>query len=118
MSLEMLAEGWREKEQAFTDQAETLGMEHVEVTGDSGRGFLALTYSGSLVAVGPGRGYGEKSGICEHRPPKGCAFPSGNRRCDYRGAGEAWNGNQFQQRAGQEKLGRIPAGTSSRSLSP
>ncbi len=60
-SLEMLAEGWLEKEKAFTDQVESLGMEHVDDAGDSGRGFLALTYSGSLVAVGPVSGNGRKA---------------------------------------------------------
>lgn len=61
LSLEMLAEGWREKEKAFTDQVESLGMEHVDGTGDLNRGFLALTYSGSLVAVGPNSENGRKA---------------------------------------------------------
>ncbi len=52
-SLELLAEGWREKEKAFDDQARSMGMEQAEKCKDSSRGFLALTYSGSLVAVGP-----------------------------------------------------------------
>jgi len=52
-SLELLAEGWREKEAAFDDQARAMGMEQSEKNRDSSRGFLALTYSGSLVAVGP-----------------------------------------------------------------
>jgi len=55
-SLELLAEGWRNKEQAFDDQARNMGMVQAEEYGDSGRGFLALTYSGSLVAVGPDEG--------------------------------------------------------------
>ncbi len=52
-SLEILAEGWREKETAFDRQAESMGMESSERLSDSKRGFLALTMSGSLVAVGP-----------------------------------------------------------------
>ncbi|MCD6342367.1 MAG: hypothetical protein J7L76_01120 [Spirochaetaceae bacterium] len=52
-SLELLAGGWREKEKAFDDQARSMGMEQAEKCKDSSRGFLALTYSGSLVAVGP-----------------------------------------------------------------
>ena len=55
-SLELLAEGWREKEKAFDDQARSMGMEMAEKCKDTGRGFLALTYSGSLVAVGPDNG--------------------------------------------------------------
>lgn len=55
-SLESLAQGWLEKEQAFDDQAKSLGMSGAEKTRDSSRGFLALTYSGSLVAVGPSDG--------------------------------------------------------------
>lgn len=52
-SLEALALGWLEKEQAFDDQARSLGMEKADESQDPARGFLALTYSGSLVAVGP-----------------------------------------------------------------
>jgi len=55
-SLELLAEGWREKERAFDDQARSMGMDQAEKCKDSARGFLALTYSGSLVAVGPDDG--------------------------------------------------------------
>lgn len=55
-SLEILAEGWREKETAFDRQADSMGMESAEQSPDSQRGFLALTMSGSLVAVGPDEG--------------------------------------------------------------
>ncbi len=55
-SLELLAEDWREKEGAFDDQARSMGMDQAEECKDSSRGFLALTYSGSLVAVGPENG--------------------------------------------------------------
>ena len=55
-SLELLAEGWKEKEKAFDEQAVTMGMERCQECEDTGRGFLALTYSGSLVAVGPSDG--------------------------------------------------------------
>ena len=52
-SLELLAEGWREKESAFDRQAASMGMEDSDRSPDPERGFLALTMSGSLVAVGP-----------------------------------------------------------------
>ena len=55
-SLELLAEGWKEKEKAFDDQAASMGMERSLDCEDVARGFLALTYSGSLVAVGPADG--------------------------------------------------------------
>jgi len=55
-SLELLAEGWKEKEKAFDEQAASMGMEKCLECEDTGRGFLALTYSGSLVAVGPSDG--------------------------------------------------------------
>ncbi|MDF1568389.1 MAG: hypothetical protein RQ801_03095 [Spirochaetaceae bacterium] len=52
-SLELLARGWREKESAFIEQVGTMGMEAADEATDLRRGFLALTQSGSLVAVGP-----------------------------------------------------------------
>lgn len=55
-SLELLAEGWKDKEAAFDDQARSMGMDSAKECRDSSRGFLALTYSGSLVAVGPDAG--------------------------------------------------------------
>ncbi len=54
--LEMLASGWLEKERAFLDQARQMDMQIVEKVADKARGFLALTYSGSLLAVGPDEG--------------------------------------------------------------
>ncbi len=53
VSLELLSEGWHDKEKAFDDQVRSMGMTNAENCNDSARGFLALTYSGSLVAVGP-----------------------------------------------------------------
>ena len=53
LSLELLAEGWRDKEEAFSKQVQNLDMEETSECRDGDRGFLALTYSGSLVAVGP-----------------------------------------------------------------
>ncbi|PIE04216.1 MAG: hypothetical protein CSA76_05420 [Spirochaetales bacterium] len=55
-SLEMLAEGWLEKNRAFSEQAAEMDMEIADKCDDASRGFLALTYSGSLVAVGPDSG--------------------------------------------------------------
>lgn len=52
-SLEILAEGWLEKERIFLEQSMGLGMEGADKCADPHSGFLALTCSGSLVAVGP-----------------------------------------------------------------
>ncbi|OQX29244.1 MAG: hypothetical protein B0D92_04715 [Spirochaeta sp. LUC14_002_19_P3] len=52
-SLEILAEGWLAKERIFLEQSMGLGMEGRHECDDPHRGFLALTCSGSLVAVGP-----------------------------------------------------------------
>ncbi len=56
ISLETLAAEWLEKEKVFMNQSRALGMESAEECLDAAQGFLALTYSGSLVAVGPQAG--------------------------------------------------------------
>ncbi len=52
-TMEILASGWQEKERAFLEESVGLGMESVDECSDPACGFLALTWSGSLVAVGP-----------------------------------------------------------------
>lgn len=52
-ALEGMAAGWLEKERAFVEESGGLGMESVDECLEPACGFLALTYSGSLVAVGP-----------------------------------------------------------------
>ncbi len=56
VSLETLAAGWLEKEKIFIKQSQVLGMESAEECQDTSQGFLALTHSGSIVAVGPQTG--------------------------------------------------------------
>jgi len=53
-SLEKIAQAWIEKKNLFEDQIKTSGMEELkELPKDDAKGCLALTYSGSLVNIGP-----------------------------------------------------------------
>ena len=53
-SEEKIARGWLEKRQVFEDLTKQFQMEEVEsFEGDEDRAALALTYSGSLVRIGP-----------------------------------------------------------------
>jgi hypothetical protein len=53
-SLEKMAKGWLEKEEAFNEKVQELNMEEVDTLQvDDERGAVAMTYSGSLVMVGP-----------------------------------------------------------------
>jgi hypothetical protein len=53
-TMEKMAEGWLEKQKTFTDEISTMGMEEVdELDKDDERACLALTYSGSLINIGP-----------------------------------------------------------------
>jgi hypothetical protein len=53
-SLESLASAWLEKKDAFESEVSTQGMEEVDFFAkDEERGALAMTYSGSLVNIGP-----------------------------------------------------------------
>jgi hypothetical protein len=53
-SVEKMARGWIEKKQVFEDFIQKFQMEEVEsFAQDDERGALALTYSGSLVKIGP-----------------------------------------------------------------
>jgi hypothetical protein len=46
--------GWLEKQEAFKDQIENMGMEEIDsLERHDDRGVLALTYSGSLISIGP-----------------------------------------------------------------
>jgi hypothetical protein len=53
-SVEKIAEAWLGKMSAFEDQLEGLSMEEVEILAkDEPKGALAITYSGSIVNLGP-----------------------------------------------------------------
>lgn len=53
-SLEVLAEAWKEKEESFSRQISKMEMEETESIGsEESCGFMALTYSGSLIGSGP-----------------------------------------------------------------
>lgn len=53
--LELLGDIWEKKENLYIKQAEMIEMENVnEVSKDDPRGLLLLTYSGSLISIGPG----------------------------------------------------------------
>ena len=53
-SLEMLSEGWLEKQQSFFEQTKQHEMEEAdELDIDDMRGALVMTYSGSLLNIGP-----------------------------------------------------------------
>ena len=53
-SVELIAQGWLEKKASFEKQVADMGMQEVESLekGES-RGCLAMTYSGSLINIGP-----------------------------------------------------------------
>lgn len=53
-TLDRLKAGWLEKEESFIQEMANIGMEEIESfrTYDE-RGVLALTYSGSLISIGP-----------------------------------------------------------------
>jgi len=53
-SYEKLALGWKQKGDLFDEKTQSSGMKEVEsLAADDSRGCLALTYSGSLVLIGP-----------------------------------------------------------------
>jgi hypothetical protein len=53
-SVETMAKGWLEKEEAFNRKLQEMDMEEVQsLTADDEHGALAMTYSGSLVLIGP-----------------------------------------------------------------
>ncbi len=53
-SVEKIAKGWLEKKQVFEEKIADLDMEEVDfLTSDDERAALAITYSGSLVNIGP-----------------------------------------------------------------
>ncbi|MFP4365325.1 MAG: hypothetical protein ACLFR1_15795 [Spirochaetia bacterium] len=60
-SLELLSKGWLEKEETFEKQIEAMDMEEVDdFQKDEERGCLIMTYSGSLLTVGPVTDEGRK----------------------------------------------------------
>lgn len=53
-SYEKIAEGWLEKKKIFEDEIVNMDMEEVEhIDAADNRGALAMTYSGSLLNIGP-----------------------------------------------------------------
>lgn len=53
-SLDLMSEAWLRKKEAFESEIEKLGMEEVDMLGrDDSHGVLVLTYSGSLINIGP-----------------------------------------------------------------
>ncbi|MFW5802253.1 MAG: hypothetical protein ACOCVC_09485, partial [Spirochaeta sp.] len=53
-SIEAIAQGWLQKLELFTEKTDELDMESVEeLQPDFPRGALLLTYSGSLLTIGP-----------------------------------------------------------------
>jgi hypothetical protein len=53
-TMDRLIAGWLDKEEAFKEQMFNLGMEEIGLFENSDeRGLLALTYSGSLISIGP-----------------------------------------------------------------
>ncbi len=53
-SLELLAQGWLEKQTSFHEQTKANEMEETDVLElESGRGGIILTYSGSLLTISP-----------------------------------------------------------------
>ncbi len=58
-SLEMIAQGWLEKKERFEKHLSRMALEEVDVLENAdGRGCLAMTYSGSLINIGPQRDNG------------------------------------------------------------
>ncbi|MBN2626811.1 MAG: hypothetical protein JXA95_09105 [Spirochaetales bacterium] len=54
---EMMATAWFNKEEAFTSQLSTLGMAEADtLSADEKKAALALTFSGSLIGIGPMEG--------------------------------------------------------------
>jgi hypothetical protein len=53
-SVEQMAKGWLDKKKAFEDKLDELNMEEVDEFGaEEERGALVLTYSGSILNIGP-----------------------------------------------------------------
>ncbi len=53
-SVEMMAKAWIEKKEAFEDRIGSMKMEECDtLSKDEERGALVLTYSGSLISIGP-----------------------------------------------------------------
>ncbi len=60
-SAELIAEGWLEKKERFEKMLGRMSMEEVDILEKSDeRGCLVMTYSGSLLNIGPMRGPGRK----------------------------------------------------------
>ncbi|MFO7781021.1 MAG: HU family DNA-binding protein, partial [Spirochaetia bacterium] len=80
-SLARITANWIEKRNLFEEQTELLDMRDIEeLPPDDDRGVLVLTYSGSLLSLGPTAGGGAGSG---GEPAGGGASPAAGRRFEY-----------------------------------
>ena len=102
-SLAEMARVWFEKKDMFEAQIKALDMRELErFSADDPRGALLLTWSGSLLSMGPARGRprGKEDRVREHRASHGCPAP-----CDVR-AGRArirpdpWSAGHAARRTG------------------
>jgi len=59
---ELLASHWLEKERIFNREISSIGLKEVNKVNNISEGFLALTFSGSLLALGPLRN-GKRSAV-------------------------------------------------------
>ena len=80
-SVELIAQGWLEKKELFEKQVGEMQMEDVELLErQEERGCLAMTYSGSLLNIGPLRGGGAQGGVRGDRAAPGRARGRGQGR--------------------------------------
>jgi hypothetical protein len=91
-SLELLSAGWLEKQESFFFQTKQKNMEEVEfLSSDDPRGALVMTYSGSLISIGPVRAGDDGEGESED---------DGTRPVDYVSIGLR---NDVPESAGEER---------------
>ncbi|MFP4374921.1 MAG: HU family DNA-binding protein [Spirochaetaceae bacterium] len=83
-SLARITANWIEKRDLFEQQAELLEMRDIEeLSPDDGRGVLVLTYSGSLLSLGPAAGAGAGGGQPAGGTGDGGESPAAGRRFEY-----------------------------------
>lgn len=83
-SLARITANWIEKRDLFEEQTELLDMRDIEeLPPDDGRGVLVLTYSGSLLSLGPVGGESERAGGGAGETAGGGETPAAGRRFEY-----------------------------------
>lgn len=83
-SLARITANWIEKRDLFEEQTELLDMRDIEeLLPDDGRGVLVLTYSGSLLSLGPVGGESERAGGGAGETAGGGETPAAGRRFEY-----------------------------------